>query len=44
MSSSIHPGDRQKANDNKNVVDYIEKPLSEAAVLSILKAQKDMIA
>ncbi len=44
MSSSIHPGDRKKANDNKNVVDYIEKPLSEAAVLSILEAQKDMIA
>lgn len=37
MSSSIDPSDRQKAGKNKNVEDYIEKPLSEEIVISILE-------
>ncbi len=44
MSSSIDSGDKQKATENRNVVDYIEKPLSEETVLFILEAQKKLIA
>lgn len=43
MSSSIDPGDRQNAMENRNVVDYIEKPLSEKIMLSILQEQKGRI-
>ncbi len=36
LSSSIDANDKQRARENKNVADYIEKPLSEKTVLSIL--------
>ena len=37
LSSSIDANDKQRARENKNVVDYIEKPLSEKKVLSMLE-------
>ena len=37
LSSSIDTNDKQRAKENKNVVNYIEKPLSEKTVLSILE-------
>ena len=36
LSSSIDANDKQRASGNKNVVDYIEKPLSEKTVFSML--------
>jgi len=36
LSSSIDVNDKHRARENKNVVDYIEKPLSEKTVLSML--------
>ena len=36
LSSSIDVNDKHRASENKNVMDYIEKPLSEKAVLSML--------
>lgn len=36
LSSSIDVNDKHRAKENKNVSDYIEKPLSEKTVLSIL--------
>jgi len=37
LSSSIDANDKHRARENKNVVDYIEKPLSEKTVLSMLE-------
>ena len=42
ISSSINTSDKYRARDNKNVVDYIEKPLSEKTVSSMLE-QKWML-
>ena len=39
ISSSIDISDKLRAKENKNVVDYIEKPLSEKTVLSMLQQQ-----
>ncbi|MEO8087976.1 MAG: hypothetical protein ABI763_14220 [Bacteroidota bacterium] len=39
LSSSIDPSDKQKALENKNVVRYLEKPLSITAVSLILDEQ-----
>jgi len=39
ISSSIDTSDKQRARENKNVVDYIEKPLSEKTVSSMLEQQ-----
>ena len=36
LSSSIDVNDKHRAGENKNVMDYIEKPLSEKTVLSML--------
>ena len=36
LSSSIDNNDKQRAVENKNVVDYIEKPLTEQKVFSLL--------
>jgi hypothetical protein len=36
LSSSIDNNDKLRAVENKNVVDYIEKPLTERKVLSLL--------
>ena len=36
LSSSFDVNDKHRAKENKNVVDYIEKPLSEKTVLSML--------
>jgi len=36
LSSSIDNNDKQRAVENKNVVDYIEKPLTEQKVSSLL--------
>ena len=36
LSSSIDANDKQRASENKNVVDYIEKPLSEKRVYAML--------
>jgi len=36
LSSSIDVNDKHRARENKNVMDYIEKPLSEKTVLSML--------
>src|SRR5436190_9540074 len=36
LSSSIDVNDKHRARENKNVMDYIEKPLSEKTVLSLL--------
>ncbi len=36
LSSSIDNNDKQRAVENKNVVDYIEKPLTEEKVFSLL--------
>ena len=36
LSSSIDNNDKLRAAENKNVVDYIEKPLTERKVLSLL--------
>jgi CheY-like chemotaxis protein len=36
LSSSIDNNDKLRATENKNVVDYIEKPLTERKVLSLL--------
>lgn len=36
LSSSIDVNDKHRARENKNVVDYVEKPLSEKTVLSML--------
>ena len=36
LSSSIDANDKQRASENKNVVDYIEKPLSEKRVFAML--------
>lgn len=40
LSSSVDLADRQQAEDNKYVAGYIEKPLSELNVLSILEEQR----
>jgi len=40
LSSSVAPGDKERAANNKNVVDYIEKPLSVEVINSILKEKK----
>lgn len=37
ISSSIDASDKHRAKENKNVVDYIEKPLSEKTVSSMLE-------
>jgi len=37
LSSSVDPGDEQRAGKNKNVADYIEKPLTQEIIHSILK-------
>ncbi len=37
LSSSIDASDKHRARENKNVVDYIEKPLSEKTVFSMLE-------
>ena len=37
ISSSIDTSDKHRARDNKNVVDYIEKPLSQKTVSSMLE-------
>ena len=37
ISSSIDISDKHRARENKNVVDYIEKPLSEKTVSSMLE-------
>ena len=37
LSSSVDPADHQQAEDNENVGGYIEKPLTELIVLSILE-------
>ena len=37
LSSSVAPGDKERSANNKNVLGYIEKPLSIEAVNSILK-------
>ena len=37
LSSSIDANDKHRARENKNVVDYIEKPLAEKTVLSMLE-------
>jgi CheY-like chemotaxis protein len=37
LSSSVDPCDKQRATENKNVVGYIEKPLSEESVRIILE-------
>jgi CheY-like chemotaxis protein len=42
FSSSINPADKQRATQNANVVDYIEKPLSEKIIRGILEDQKEM--
>ena len=42
ISSSIDVSDKHRARQNKNVVDYIEKPLSEKTVFSMLE-QKWML-
>ncbi|MEO5893131.1 MAG: response regulator [Ferruginibacter sp.] len=42
LSSSLNPGDQQRALENENVVDYLEKPLSESTVLSILNSQNGL--
>ena len=36
LSSSIDNNDKRRAVENKNVVDYIEKPLTEEKVFSLL--------
>ena len=36
LSSSIDNNDKQRAMENKNVVDYIEKPLTKEKVFSLL--------
>jgi CheY-like chemotaxis protein len=36
LSSSIDSNDKQRAMENKNVVDYIEKPLTKEKVFSLL--------
>ncbi len=41
LSSSVDPADEQRARENINVLDYLEKPLSEKTVLSILAKQKE---
>ena len=37
ISSSIDTSDKHRARENKNVVDYIEKPLAEKTVSSMLE-------
>jgi CheY-like chemotaxis protein len=37
VSSSIDPRDRKRAKENKNVVDYISKPLSVQAIRSMIE-------
>ena len=37
ISSSIDTNDKHRARENKNVIDYIEKPLSEKTVSSMLE-------
>ena len=37
ISSSIDTTDKHRARENKNVIDYIEKPLSEKTVSSMLE-------
>lgn len=39
MSSSVDPGDQQRAGENNNAMDYIEKPLSEEKVVSLCSEQ-----
>jgi CheY-like chemotaxis protein len=36
LSSSIDVNDKHRARENKNVVDYVEKPLAEKTVLAML--------
>jgi CheY-like chemotaxis protein len=36
LSSSIDNNDKQRAMENKNVIDYIEKPLTKEKVFSLL--------
>ncbi|MEP6948452.1 MAG: response regulator [Ginsengibacter sp.] len=43
LSSSVDPADHQQAMDNKYVVGYIEKPLSELTVLAILEEQEEIV-
>jgi len=43
LSSSLDTIDKQKASDNKYVVDYIVKPFSEKRMLEILDEQKQMV-
>ena len=44
LSSSIDNNDKLRAVENKNVVDYIEKPLTEEKVFSLLKTVKPYIS
>lgn len=43
LSSSVDPGDKQRARDNQYVIDYIEKPLQERTVLSILEVYHERV-
>ena len=40
LSSSVDPSDHQQAEGNNYIAGYIEKPLSELKVLSILEQQR----
>lgn len=42
LSSSLDPGDQQRALQNINVVNCIEKPLCEKKLLSILQSQQQV--
>ena len=44
LSSSIDINDKQRAVENKNVADYIEKPLTEQKVSSLLQGVKPGIS
>ncbi len=37
LSSSVDPADEQRARENKHVAGYVDKPLSEEIVMSILE-------
>lgn len=37
LSASLNPDDKERAADNKNVVSYIEKPLTKEKISSIVK-------
>lgn len=41
LSSSIDPNDKKRAMDNKNVIDYIEKPIS-IEIISRIKREAEL--